>query len=103
MTETIKSVNGIPIRLTPERWTHITEEHSELAGMKYEVLETIHQPRFITIGKTGELLAVNELTDDKYIVVVYKEIQQDGFIITAFITRRIKNLTERQILWQSKD
>ena len=34
----------LAIRLTDERWAHITEEHSELAGMRFEVLETIVQP-----------------------------------------------------------
>jgi hypothetical protein len=30
-----------PIRLTDERWVHITEEHAELAGHRLEVLEAI--------------------------------------------------------------
>lgn len=29
MTETVLSKNNIPIRLTDERWAHITEEHCE--------------------------------------------------------------------------
>jgi hypothetical protein len=35
------------IRLTDERWAHITEEHSELAGMRYEILEVVSQPEGI--------------------------------------------------------
>jgi len=31
------SKHGIPIRLTDERWSHITEEHSELTGMRMNV------------------------------------------------------------------
>ena len=30
MTESVKSVHGVTIRLTDERWAHITEEHAEL-------------------------------------------------------------------------
>jgi hypothetical protein len=30
MTETVNSKNGVPIRLTDERWSHITEEHWSL-------------------------------------------------------------------------
>jgi hypothetical protein len=33
------SKNGVPIRLTEERWFHITEEHSEMAGYYFEILE----------------------------------------------------------------
>ena len=41
MTESVASVTDIAIRLTDERWAHITEEHSELAGMRFDVLETV--------------------------------------------------------------
>ena len=41
MTECALSRNGVPIRLTDERWAHIVEEHAELAGLCPEVLETI--------------------------------------------------------------
>ncbi len=32
--EIVVSPHGVHIRLTDERWAHITEEHSELAGMR---------------------------------------------------------------------
>ena len=35
------SKNGIPIRLTEERWYHIVENHDELAGLSDEVLLTV--------------------------------------------------------------
>ena len=44
MTETVTSKNGVTIRLTDERWIHITEEHAELAGYKWDVLETVSDP-----------------------------------------------------------
>jgi len=44
MIETVLSQNKVPIRLTDERWAHITEEHCELAGMRLEVLEAIENP-----------------------------------------------------------
>jgi len=89
----------MPIRLTDERWAHITEEHSELAGLWHEVLETIANPTAIFTGNRGELLAVREVEPGKYLVVVYRESQQDGFIITAFLTRKGQALHRRQQLW----
>jgi len=47
------SKNGVQIRLTEERWFHITEEHSEMAGYYFEVLETVEEPEVIYEGKTG--------------------------------------------------
>jgi hypothetical protein len=41
MTITVVSRGGIQIRLTDERWSHIVEEHCELAGMREEVLLTV--------------------------------------------------------------
>ncbi len=65
MTEIVTSKNGVAIRLTDERWSHITEEHAELAGFKREVLETITQPERILAGGAGELLALKQQTDGK--------------------------------------
>ncbi len=42
--EIVISINNVPIRLTKERWFHITEDHSEMAGYYYEVLETVENP-----------------------------------------------------------
>ena len=99
MTDTILSKQGILIRLTAERWSHITEEHCELAGMKLEVLETIANPTRIFMGFEEELLAIRELEKGKFLVVVYRESGEDGFIITAFLTRRIRSLERRIQRW----
>src|SRR5258708_3620923 len=97
-----RSKNGVLIRLPDERWVHITEEHSELAGNLYNVLETIAEPSVIYSGSLGEMLAVSEIETGKYLVAVYKEIDSnDGFLITAFFTRRLRQLEKRRRLWPS--
>ena len=96
-----KSKNGVPIRLTEERWFHITEEHSEMAGYYFEVLETVEEPEAIYEGKTGECIAARQIEKDKYIVVIYRELsKEDGFVITAFLTRRKRQLERRRKIWQ---
>ena len=99
MTENVSSKNGVAIRLTDERWSHITEEHAELAGFRHEVLETIAEPERILSGNAGELLAVKKQRDGKTLVVVYRESANDGFVITAFLTRRDASLNRRKQLW----
>ncbi|HZF11811.1 MAG TPA: hypothetical protein VFE33_23740 [Thermoanaerobaculia bacterium] len=101
MTESTISKSGLLVRLTAERWMHITEEHSELAGMRLEVLATISEPARIVAGQQGELLAIREIESGKYLVVVYREIQEedDGFVITAFLTRRAASLDRRKQIW----
>lgn len=98
---TAKSVNGVTIRLPDERWIHITEEHAEMAGYLYDVLETIQRPLSIFEGNSGELIAAREIEPGKYIVAVYRETDRDdGFVITAFLTRRWKQLERRKRIWQ---
>lgn len=99
MLNSIKSRNGKAIRLTDERWAHITEEHCELAGLRTDVLETIANPERVLAGGDGELLALRPIADGKYLVVVYRELPDDGFIITAFLTRRERSLAKRRQLW----
>jgi len=90
------SKNRVPIRLTDERWVHITEEHSEMAGYYFEILETIENPEVIYKGREGEFIAVKEIEKSKYIVVIYKETsKEDGFVITSFLTKRKKQLERR--------
>ena len=102
MEEAVRSNNGIVIRLTDERWAHITEELSELAGMRFDVLESLALPEQIYKGDGGELFAVREIETGKYLVVIYREIGIDGFIITAFSTRRFKSLEKRELLWSAQ-
>ena len=99
MIDRIVSRNGVVIRLTDERWTHITEEHCELAGLRSEVIDAVSHPDRVLLGGDGELIAVRELEPGKHLVAVYREHADDGFIITAFVTRRVRSLQKRRQLW----
>lgn len=101
--EIIRSRNGVPIRLTEERWGHIAENHPELAVMRAAVLETVTDPDVIQAGDSGELLAIRTYDEtpltSKYLVVPYREVtSQDGFILTAYLTIRMS--TTRDVLWK---
>ena len=98
--ETARSKNDVPIRLPDERWLHITESHTELAGFYSDVLETIEDPDAVYEGESGELLAAKKVQPGKYLVVIYKEVNRDdGFVITAFLTRKEKQLEKRSKIW----
>jgi len=71
----VLSKNGVPIRLSDERWAHIIEEHCELAGLRPEVMESIAQSERVLAGGAGELLAVREMEPCKWMVAVYRGIQ----------------------------
>lgn len=93
------SKNGIPIRLPDERWQHVFTDHPELIDQKTEVLEVVSNPECIFEGNNGELLAIREIQPGKWLMVAYRELTEDGFIITAFFTRRRQYLNKRRLLW----
>ena len=54
----VRSQNGVPIRLTSERWVHIARRHPEMAKQRESVLETLTDPEMIQQGDYGALLAI---------------------------------------------
>ena len=57
------------------------------------------QPERILLGGEGERLAIRELGEGNHLVVVYREQADDGFIITAILTRRVRSLEKRRQVW----
>ena len=90
---------GVPIRLTDERWAHIMEAHDDLADNRYDLLETMRFPDVVVAGRARELLAMREIGPARWLVIVYRELDSDGFIITAYSTSRIAALRRRERLW----
>lgn len=100
MTVSVTSKNGIDIRLTAERWVHIVENHDDMAGRYEDVLTALETPDYVIKGYEDALIALRHTTEEKFIAVVYKETGgNDGFIITAYFSSKIK--PEREVVvWQ---
>ena len=96
---TAVSVNKKKIRLTTERWFHISQNHPEIAGDAFTVLEVVDDPDWVLEGLKDESLAVKKV-GRKYFVTVYKEEKKDGFVLTAFITKHKKWLFKRKVIWK---
>ncbi len=92
------SVNGVPIRLTDERWEHILDRKPNMASLVETVLDAVEDPEYILSGYAGTLIAVIHLGGRSYLNVVYRELSQtDGFIITARIESQ---LHKSKIIWR---
>lgn len=62
-----------------------------------KVLATVENPTWVLRGYAGALIAVFSLSRRQFLNVVYRELtQRDGFIITAFVSRRINR---DHIIW----
>lgn len=70
-----------------------------MAGWLYPVLEAVELAESVHEGTAGELIAIRQQRDGKHLVVVYREQHSDGFIITAFLTRRARSITRRTRIW----
>ena len=68
------SVNNIAVRLTDERWNHIVENHDEMAGYYFDVLETVANPTWVFDGDEDELWATKLISKNKALLVIYKEL-----------------------------
>lgn len=95
--------NGKEIRLPEERWKHINERHPETKDQEEQVKETMAAPDLIQEGVKEELLAIRRfkrtpISENKYCVVVYKPRNGEGFVITAYFTRRPS--FRRKLLWR---
>lgn len=101
----VTSKNGINVRLTAERWAHIVEAHDYMAGNQDLVFETIEGPDCVVQGEKDELIAIRRYQktsiSEKNMVVVYREtINNDGFVITAFMTSKPERIFKKGILWE---
>jgi len=95
---TADSVNGVPIRLTDERWEHILYRRPNMASFIEAILDAIEDPEYILRGHKGTLIAVMHLGEHSYLNVVYRELSEtDGFIITARIE---PELLKSKIIWR---
>lgn len=96
---TVNSINGMLIRLTAERWAHILGEHPEITELKPDVLESVSNPDRVVAGNADEILAIKKHELEKWLEVVYKELHEDGFIITAFSTSKTAWLSRKRQIW----
>ena len=86
---------GLAIRLTDERLAHILE-HPEMADLEQAIEETLLRPEHVTESfsdQTAKLyyrFYVKTLVGGKYLCVVVKTVDADAFVLTAYLTDKVK-------------
>lgn len=92
-----RSRNGVWVRLSTERWKHISEGHPELAHLRPAILEAITSAEYVLGSTASELLAMYRLDSGKVLVVASRVVDaQDGFVITVFVTSRVAAIFKRR-------
>lgn len=92
---TLHDFQGLSIRLTDERLAHILD-HPEMAGQEAAIQDTLLQPERVveSLADPGARLYyrfyVGTRVGDRFMCVVVKVAGEDAFVLTAYLTDRIK-------------
>ena len=92
------------VRLTDERLAHILT-HPEMVGMEEEIELTLSQPEFIICSRPDKDAHLyyphflNTMVGAKWLCVVVKYLQEDAFVLTAYLTDRPR---KGEQLWPPK-
>lgn len=90
---------GKRIRTTIAHWNFIINvKHLEIKGQEENVKETLQYPDIISISEEDKQVYLYYRKSDKYyLCVVAKHLNGEGFIITVYFTKRIK---EGERVWR---
>ena len=80
------------IRVTESHWDFIVHyKHLEIEGMEQEVQETLVAPEAVRVSQEDEdVMLYYRKFRRHYVCVVCKHLDRDGFIITCYLTNKIK-------------
>ena len=94
----IKSKLNKTIRTTQIYWQKIiTHKHPSIKNKEKEVQKTISNPEIIKVSKTDKKVVLYyRKYNNAYLCVVVKHENGKGFIITTYLTKKIK---EGTIIW----
>jgi len=79
------------IRITREYWNYIArKKHPEVKGKKQQAVETLLNPDIIKRSSADDKVFLYYLKlQDRYLCIVIKNLNGQGFIITAYITKKL--------------
>jgi hypothetical protein len=87
---------GRKIRLTKKQWEHISRKHPAVAKYFGEIKETLIKPDSITESDLNENIKFYYKyykyleSPHKYILVIVKYLNGEGFVISAYFEKNIK-------------
>jgi hypothetical protein len=101
------STAGSAIRLTDTIWRKIQDHHQEFHERDdylNALRVAIQEPDYVVEGWGRARIALAWCEDapssPKHLAVVYRELNSEGFVISAFFVSRYERLLKRGVLWQ---
>ena len=87
---------GRRIRLTKKQWSHILRRHKDMINYQKEIKETLKNPQQILhhpLDKQGRYYFTyikHKQSQNKYLLVIVKYLNGEGFVITTYFKKNIK-------------
>lgn len=96
------SYNGKRIRLTDVQRHHISFFHPEALAKEDMLISTLARPDIVAEGGGPNIRIIykfheNTPVGDKYLAIVLKELNEEGFIVTSYFTDRVRR---KKIIWK---
>jgi len=91
------------LRISRKVLDHIVARHPEVKAYTNEITETVRNPDLVVRGSRGELKALKFYQalhiGSKYLVVVYREFDDEKVIITAYFTSNVDRV-KGEVVWR---
>ena len=91
------------VRLSRKILDHIVARHPEVGAYTREIAEAVLGPDLVVRGLRGELKALKLYRalhiGSKYLVVVYREFDDEKVIITAYFTSKVARV-KGEVIWR---
>jgi len=100
----VRDCFGRSVRLTDERIAHIVQ-HPELVGMEEEIARILQAPTEVRVSRSDNTVKLfyeyyaKTRVGGKWLCVVVKYPSPEGFVVTAYLTDRLK---EGETIWPTK-
>jgi len=84
------------IRLTERQWKHVLKRHPDMTNYKEEIKETLRNPQVVlphpydALGKYYFSYLKHKKGLYKYLLVIVKYLNGDGFVISTYFEKNIK-------------
>jgi hypothetical protein len=93
--------DGRKIRLTESQRLHITFFHPEAMVDESKIELAVSEPQMVAAGATDDARILyrffpKTVVTSKYLAVVVKQSNGEGFIVTAYFTEKVK----RKVIWR---
>ena len=101
-----RDYSGRLVRLSEKTLAHILAKRPWMVNHLEALREALESPEAVLEGARGELLSFkwfDEILGGAFLAVVYRPLDREGFIITAYPTKAVNKLyRRRRIVWRRR-